>query len=687
MKFFSSALIFSRGIWKIPGLSAFFPECRLKYRLFPVSPDGCAVMGWGFRPTSDRARAYARRKGLPYIALEDGFLRSAGLGVQGWPPFALVWDDVGIYYDTSRPSRLERLILVSEDLSEEVRKEAERAADYIVRHGISKYNHAPDYAAQGGSGKQAVLLVDQTFGDMAVRYGGADEQTFQTAFEAACAENPDAEIWIKTHPDVLCGKKRGYFDAFLQHGRVKVLAEDINPVSLLKQVEKVYCVTSQLGFEALLCGKPVVVFGRPWYSGWGLTDDRHADVPKMVADGRRQPRMLWQLFAAAYMQYSRYINPNTGNSGSLDDVLEYLAKMRRLDNRLRGHIYCVGMSLWKRAVIKPFFRLPSCTLHFVRSVKQIPFGSLPDNSRILLWGQGDNGVEEAAFLHDVPVLRMEDGFVRSVGLGTNLVPALSLVIDDLGIYFDARKPSRLEEILQNGGFSEEELCRAAALRKTLTGQGITKYNVGSAGFVRPQADKKVILVPGQVETDASVRFGSPEIRKNADLLAAVRERFPDAFIIYKPHPDVVSGNRVGSVDKEITDRLADWVETDADMASCLEAVDEVHTMTSLTGFEALLRGKKVCCYGQPFYAGWGLTEDVFPVGRRQRRLKIDELVCGTLILYPQYADHRRSCLIDVQTALALLQEQRTAARAGGVRQNWLIKQAGRLFQLWKLLRR
>jgi capsular polysaccharide export protein len=68
------------------------------------------------------------------------------------------------------------------------------------------------------------------------------------------------------------------------------------------------------------------------------------------------------------------------------------------------------------------------------------------------------------------------------------------------------------------------------------------------------------------------------------------------------------------------------------------AVDEVHTLTSLCGFEALLRGKRVVVYGQPFYAGWGLTIDLAPIARRQRHLSLDQLVAGALILYPRYLD-------------------------------------------------
>ncbi len=56
-------------------------------------------------------------------------------------------------------------------------------------------------------------------------------------------------------------------------------------------------------------------------------------------------------------------------------------------------------------------------------------------------------------------------------------------------------------------------------------------------------------------------------------------------------------------------------------------------MTSLTGFEALLRGKAVFTYGLPFYAGWGLTQDRHAHPRRHRRLSIDELVAAALIGY------------------------------------------------------
>jgi capsular polysaccharide export protein len=77
----------------------------------------------------------------------------------------------------------------------------------------------------------------------------------------------------------------------------------------------------------------------------------------------------------------------------------------------------------------------------------------------------------------------------------------------------------------------------------------------------------------------------------------------------------------------------------------------MHVLTSLAGFEALLRGKAVTCHGQPFYAGWGLTTDRIPHPRRQRTLQLDELVAATLILYPIYLSRDRQGLSTPEQAL------------------------------------
>lgn len=215
-------------------------------------------------------------------------------------------------------------------------------------------------------------------------------------------------------------------------------------------------------------------------------------------------------------------------------------------------------------------------------------------------------------------------------------------MDSRGIYFDATRPSDLEHLLGTHDFTPREKDRARALRARLLFAGITKYNIGSRTWRRPASARRVILVPGQVESDASLRFGTNRISTNAGLVTAVRRQEPDAFIVYKPHPDVTAGLRRPGQKEETISGLCDCVVPDADMNNLLEQVDEVHTMTSLAGFEGLLRGKKVVTYGMPFYAGWGLTEDrdMAPAtaDRRRRSLDIDELVGAALVLYPRYAD-------------------------------------------------
>ena len=236
------------------------------------------------------------------------------------------------------------------------------------------------------------------------------------------------------------------------------------------------------------------------------------------------------------------------------------------------------------------------------------------------------------------MLRLEDGFIRSRGLGAALALPASLIVDRQGLYFDARGPSGFEAIANDADFDAPLLRRAERLRRSIVARAVSKYNVGEPPGNLPAGPGLKILVPGQVEDDASIRFGSPVIRRNADLLKAVRARNPDALIVYKPHPDVEAGLRAGRVAADEALRYADHVARDAAIAPLLDWADRIEVMTSLAGFEALLRGKAVVTHGAPFFAGWGLTDDLLAFPRRTRRLDLDMLVAAALILYPRYVD-------------------------------------------------
>ncbi|ACY18423.1 capsular polysaccharide biosynthesis protein [Haliangium ochraceum] len=654
---------FSPGMAEIPHLAALLGADEVRFRPSRYEASGFdAVVGWGNKPTAEPAIAYAREHDLPYWRVEDGFLRSVGLGRGGAAPLSVVLDDRGIYYDARTPSRLEAILAGDEPCSALLDDpafltRADRALQRILAARLSKYNDAPPRSVGellGERVRKRVLVVDQTQGDLSITHGLADVERFGAMLDAAMCEHAEAEILVKVHPDVVAGHRRGCVPRVLNSARVRVLAEHVNPVELLREVDHVYVVTSQLGFEALLTRTPVTTFGAPFYAGWGLSDDRAAP------ERRTRKRTLVQAFAAAYLLYPRYLDPETGERGSIEQVIDHLSRQRAMFEENRGTIFCFGFRPWKRGYVRDYLRSPGNRVVFARSAAHAESqGCDEQTSALLVWGQrAREDVAALAERHALPVWRMEDGFLRSVGLGSDFVTPASLVVDKAGVYYDPRTPSALEKLLAEHAFSDAERERARALREAIVSAGVSKYNVGQRQPLAVPEGARVVLVPGQVEDDASIALGCPGICSNEDLLRAARVAAPDAHIVYKPHPDVLAGNRQGQVSDPVDRGLCDQLEDQASLADCLAAAHEVHTLTSLVGFEALLRGLPVTVHGQPFYAGWGLTADREPVPRRRRRLRLDELVAGALILYPRYLHPETHAFTTPEAILAALQRAR-----------------------------
>lgn len=679
--------ILSSGIGRIPYLSSFIGADVRRLGWFAADVD--AVAGWGRRPSTRKAVAYAATHRLPYVALEDGFLRSFGTGAH-FPPIALVMDDEGIYYDCSKASALERLLNEADDL---LSPDA-LALTPLLGIGLSKYNHAPALPADAlrARGSARILVIDQTAGDMSVALGGANAQTFDAMLAAAKAENPGAVIYVKTHPEVTSGRKGGYLTAVQEDAQTVVLRDAVNPLSLIQQMDRVYVVTSTMGFEALLAGKPVTCFGVPWYAGWGATDDRQGGHPAMAR--RARTRSVDELFAAAYVHYTRYLNPETRERGSIWDAMRWLALQREVAQRFPARMICVGFRRWKAANVQPMLSLFRGHVLFAKNAKAAAALQLQGEDCLVCWGRvPPAGVEQLANEAGVRLLRMEDGFVRSVGLGSDLIPPQSFVLDAKGLYFDPSRPSELEDMLNGRKFTAEDLGRAAKVRETIVAHGITKYNLDALLPVQWPGvvpDQQVVLVPGQVEDDASIRFGCDTVsgvHTNLGLLQAARAAYPHAFIVYKPHPDVTSGNRRGKVALDQARQWANHVELQSSVISCIEACEVVVTMTSLTGFDALLRGKTVVVHGRPFYAGWGLTHDTLAMPRRGRALSLDALVAGALLFYPLYWDPVLNGYTTCEAVLQRLVEERTRMEEQGKLKTMKLGFAARQFRKMRALLR
>ena len=308
--------------------------------------------------------------------------------------------------------------------------------------------------------------------------------------------------------------------------------------------------------------------------------------------------------------------------------------------RKGGDVFCINFTRWKQNYIRAY--LNSFDVVFVSSASKAIKKGFNSSSQLITWASKDQ--EEANKLikeFGGTAWQVEDGFIRSTGLGSDLTAPSSLVIDKTGIYYDPTGPSDLEILLQNSHFSKDELARAKKLAELLLENEISKYNVGSK-FNKSQLEsyngEKIILIPGQVEGDASIKKGCVDIFTNEVLIKEVRKKEPNAYLIYKPHPDVVSSNRKGKVVSSGIRASCNQILLDISITDCLEVADEIHTMASLVGFEGLIRGLKVNCYGRPFYSGWGLTADRHLIFRRTRKLSLDELVAGVLISYPKYID-------------------------------------------------
>ncbi len=380
----------------------------------------------------------------------------------------------------------------------------------------------------------------------------------------------------------------------------------------------------------------------------------------------------------------RYRDPFTGDATTLSATIATLAEWRRIIDGNRGIVAACGMAWWKREEIRRFLWCPGQPLRIVsRPARALDLAARHDG-QVAIWpSRVSPTLLAAAADKRVPLVRVEDGFVRSVGLGSNLVPPSSIVVDRQGIHFDPSGPSDLETILTTTRFAPDLIERARTLRETIVAAGISKYSTGAASSAPPrQPGRRLVLVPAQVEDDMSVLAGGGGLHSNLELLRRVRALEPDAEIWFRPHPDVDAGHRKGAVPDGEVLQLADRIVREGGMAPLLDVVDAVHVLTSLTGFEALMRGRAVTCHGTPFYAGWGLTRDLGTVpDRRGRALTLDELVAGVLILYPRYLDPVTGLPCPPEVLVRRMAENHAPNRLGWVAP--LRRWQGRFMAMWR----
>lgn len=360
-----------------------------------------------------------------------------------------------------------------------------------------------------------------------------------------------------------------------------------------------------------------------------------------------------------------YSSPYTGEAITTWQAIELLSAWRSLVDRNRSLSAVLGIAGWKRPTVDPML-WDGTTLP--RYAADVP-AAYDQGAYVGAWKSRTSAdLLDRMQRSALPVAEVEDGMIRGRGLGANCVPPLSIVVDFSGIYFDPNQPSDLENILESTDLDDALVERASRLRRTIVEAGISKYG-GGVGLRVERGSKRRVLVVGQVEDDRSILSGGAG-QTNLGLLQRTRTIESDAWLIYRPHPDVEAGHRKGHVADHEVLQLADEIDRNSAISDLVEAVDAVHCITSLAGFEALLRGKKVTTHGVPFYAGWGLTTDLGPIPpRRTRRRSLDELVAAALILYPTYVDPvtRLPCPPEILVRRIAHGEDRIPAPLAGLR--------------------
>jgi len=459
----------------------------------------------------------------------------------------------------------------------------------------------PDPGPAGPAGPRAAALVLDP-GDPA-----AAAAAHAMLAAARAGQRP---VLIALDPDAPAGAR-----PVLAEAGLPVLPGRLAPWALLDRAAELHTLSDQMALLAGAAGIPARLRGA---APWG-------GAPADAA-------------FAALLAATRWIDPFRGGASTAAAAIDQLAAWRQAEAANRRIVACTGMDWFKRrAMLAALASQAGPPRIVLRGATALRLARQAGGDAAVWASVMPRGLPARAAAAGVGLVRIEDGFLRSAGLGVHGARAASLVMDGMGIHYDPSTQSALERLLATAAFEPALLARAARLRAAIVSAGVTKYNLpGPARLPVLPPGRRVILVPGQVEDDAAIRHGGGRLRTNLGLLRAVRGANPDAVILYKPHPDVEAGMRRGAVPEAA--ELADHVLRGVPIGPLYALAEEVHCLSSLSGFEALLRGQRVVTWGQPFYAGWGLTEDRDPPPRRGRLLSLDALVAGALILHLRCID-------------------------------------------------
>ena len=403
-----------------------------------------------------------------------------------------------------------------------------------------------------------------------------------------------------------------------------------------------------------------------------MTDDRPSTRPR----SRASPEMT--RLRSLSSDVGRMLEVAREHLGAPARIAAAAAAAERLRGGDGRAAVFIGFSRWKQDVMRRYFPDRECVF-LAADAERITRREMAvverfETPTVHVWScRHPRHVEAYCAARGLTLYRVEDGFIRGVGLGLAKTAPLSLVFDATAAHFERARPSDLERLIAEHDFAADDvlMARARRLLARVVGGNISKYNFSDAATslreLLPDDGRRRILVLGQVEADMSIRHGMRRPATNAEVVRRTMEEAGDAVVLFRPHPEMLRSQRRGR------GTLADLPEgcvvlpVEAPLEDCFAVADRVVTMTSLAGFEAALRGLPVVTLGGPFYAGWGFTEDRDPIARRTRRLTPLEVFAAAYLLYPRYFDPDTGAPIDAEAAVDILERRLADLRGTAAR--------------------
>lgn len=441
----------------------------------------------------------------------------------------------------------------------------------------------------------------------------------------------------------------------------------VSPEEAIHHSDLVVSINSTMLFEAMLMGKPSISmkyleFEQIWQrANIPAVEDKTGfyDIADSLLNSKWQPDADGMNWAA--QQFSNGCFDGLA-AKRISDILQDIASgkykidlrnnaaQRVLFDRDDDHVSIIGTHSEKNAALNSQLYLlamlnGSKRVQAQNGLKDVR--ALSASDLFLQWGvtNTNNKSRQNHLRRNIgrPLLYVEDGFIRSIDIGLSGTPGLSVILDDRTAYYDATKLSRLQMLLEDRPelTISEKLRAEKAISKIIEGR-ISKYN--HAPDIRlniGEPQRKKLLLVDQRYGDQSVISGIAGEDSFRQMLADAVDGYYDHDIIIKRHPDAIKGGKAGYFSNDNISHLlamdnVHLVDKDVNPYALLDIVDEVFVATSGMGFEALMAGKKVHCYGIPFYAGWGETIDRKINIQRSRKRSVTEIFHFAYIVLSRY---------------------------------------------------